>query len=111
MCSSCGVKIVAESNLGPGVYGVPLKAVMKDNFAALLMWGWCINENKVKDQFKAQAGLDISDSNLENIIKAHELGNDLKGYNVNFADVLRSVRFSQVERDNATCKVKLTIPQ
>lgn len=107
MCG-CSVKIGSAKDVKPGVSGIPLNGVLNDSFPALLSWGFCINPDKVKAAFKAKAGLDIADGDLLTLVKAHQLGNDLKVHKVNFLDVIRNVQFTQAERDTASCKVMLT---
>lgn len=108
MCASCGVKVIQVADLQPGVVGIPLNGVMNDNFASLLSWAWCINQNKVKAIFKAKAGLEISESELPQIAKIHNNGNDVKGYNVNFLDIINGIYFTQAERNNASCPYNFT---
>lgn len=107
MCG-CSVKIGSAKDVKPGVSGIPLDGVMKDSFPALLSWGFCINPDKVKAAFKEKAGLDISDDDLITLVRANQLKNDVKVYKVNFLDIIRNVKFTQAERDNASCKVMLT---
>lgn len=108
MCYSCSVKIGEAKDLTPDVAGIALNGVMNDNLASIITWAWCINEDKVKAAFKSAAGLDVSDNDLITLSRAHQLGNDVKVYKVNFLDVVKGIKFTQVERDNASCKVILT---
>lgn len=108
MCGSCGVKLVNKKDLPAGVMGIALDGVMNDNFPSLLSWAWCVNENKVKAAFKSNTGMDISDADFVNLAKVHKLGNDVKGYKVNFLDLLNSIIFTQAERNNASCPYNFT---
>lgn len=108
MCNSCNIKIGETSELIFGVSGIPLKGVMNDSFASLLPWAWCINEDKVKAAFKDQAGLDITETDMVTLVKANLSGNDVKVHRVNFKDLIKGIRFTQEERDNASCKIMLT---
>ena len=108
MCSACSNKIVHKANLQPGTVGIPLDAVMNDNFSALLPWAYCINPAKVKDAFKSKTGLDISESELVSIAKIHNNGNDVKGYSINFLNLLNDINFTHAERANASCPYNFT---
>lgn len=108
MCGSCGIKVVQATDLKPGVVGIPLNGVMNDSFASLLSWAYCINPDKVKAVFKASTGLDISESELANLAKAHANGNDIKGYGVNFLTVINGIYFTHAERSNASCPYNFT---
>ena len=107
MCG-CSAKIVSAKDLQSGVIGIPLNAVMNDDFPALLSWAWCINSVKVQEAFKSKAGLEISESEFPMIAKIHQNGNDVKGYKVNFLDVVNKINFTQAERDNASCPYNFT---
>lgn len=108
MCASCGYKVVQTSHLQPGVVGIPLNGVMNDNFASLLSWAYCINPDKVKFAFKSSTGLDISESEFANLAKIHANGNDVKGYGVNFLNVINGISFTHAERSNASCPYNFT---
>lgn len=107
MCS-CSIKTGSKIDLKPGMVGISMDGVMNDNFASLLSWAWCINPEKVKAAIKSAAGLDISDDNLVTIVKAHQLGNDVKVFKVNFLKTIKGINFTQDEIDKSSCKVMLT---
>lgn len=103
MCSACGNKIVAKSDLPSGTVGIPLNGVMNDNFGSLLSWAYCINPQKVKNAFKEKTGLEISENEFPSLLKTHNNGNDVKGYKVNFLTLLNDINFTHAERANASC--------
>lgn len=108
MCNSCQIKIGQAADVQAGVAGISLNGVMNESFSSLLAWAWCINEEKVKAAFKSAAAMDIDDSDLPVLIKANIQGTDVKIHKVNFKDLVKRIRFTQAERDNASCKVMLT---
>ena len=108
MCNSCRVKIGQASDITPDVSGIPLNGVMNDNLASILSWAFCINEDKVKQAFKSAAGLDISEDDILTLAVANQNGSDVKVHNVNFVDIVKGIRFTQAERETASCKVMLT---
>lgn len=110
MCS-CNVKIGSKSDVIPGkVAGIPLKGVMKSDFFTLLAWANCINPQKVKDAFKAKAGLDITENDFPRLVKAHVAGADIAVHNVSFLDIVKGISFTQAERNKPSCEVILTRP-
>lgn len=106
MCS-CNLPIVEEGEVPADVAGIPISAVMKESFYALISWAWCINPQKVKDAFKAKTGMDIEQKNLVTLVKANLLGNDIKKYRINFKDIVTGIRFTDAEYKKSECSVNL----
>ena len=105
MCFACSANISRSNNVPAGVTAIPVVGILNDNIGSLLALAWCQNSDKVKAAFKAKTGLTISQSELAVLAKAHSSGNDLKLYGVNFLDVLSGIKFTQSERDKATCTI------
>lgn len=101
----CSSNISSSKNVKPGIIAIPAYGVVNDNIGALLALAWCQNPVKVQQAFKAATGMDISSNELIILAKAHQNGNDIKKYNVNFLDVLKGIKFTQAERDKATCTI------
>lgn len=107
MCG-CNVQIGSAASLQPGIIGIPLNGVLNDDMAPVLTWAWCINQDKVKAQFKKDTGLDISEEDFSQLVTGHKNGNDVKNYGISFLQVIANTPFTFQERENASCKLKLT---
>lgn len=105
MCQSCKVQF-GDSSIKAGIINIPFKGIVNDNLPAYLVWAFCINPDKVKSAFKEVTGENITEDTLPDIIKVHQDGNDIKNYGVNFFNLVKAIKFTQSEMDNATCKVK-----
>lgn len=106
MCD-CKFKIGKKGSLPSGIIGIPLETI--DSFPSSLLLGWCMNEDKVKAAFKSKTGLNVDQNDLGILIKAHKNGSDFKQYKVSFLDVINAITFTQLERDNSSCKYMVTV--
>lgn len=107
MCD-CQIPIGDLKSISAGTTGIPLQGVMNNDMKALIVWAWCINQNKVKQAFKDAINEDITESSLPDIIKVHNDGNDVKQYKINFYHLVRSIKFTPDEINKASCNYKLT---
>lgn len=108
MCDACNIPVGDLKSISSGVTGIPLAGVMNDEFAPLLVWAFCINAQKVKDAFKAIIKEDIDESKLNQLIKVHNDGNDVREYKINFLHFLNGIHFTTDEINQASCTYKLT---
>jgi hypothetical protein len=107
MCFTCSVKVIKKSELAPGINGIPVNGVMKNDFFTLLMWAWCINAQKVVDAFKARTGLDITENDFPRLVKAHAAGADKAIHNISFMEVLDDLQFTEAEKKKSNCNTSL----
>lgn len=108
MCG-CKAKIVSEDSVPQGYVPIPLKAVLSDNFNAVLINAFCMNPQKVKDAFKEATGEDIEEKDLEDLVKVHQAGNDVKEYKRNFLYLVKAIQFTDAERNKPSCPFVYTV--
>lgn len=68
-----------------------------------------MNSKKVQDAFKPVVGEDVSDSSLDDLIKVHASGNDVKEFKSNFLYLVKSINFTDAERNKPSCPFVYTI--
>ena len=80
-------------------------AFVKDDFESHLDFIFCTSPQKVIAAFKP-LGLEIKDEeDLKVLVKAHKQGLDKKEFGKDFKDVALSIRLTQEELNNASCKI------
>lgn len=108
MCG-CSAPIVSSKEVPAGSVAIPLNLITNDDFGSILVNAWCMNPAKVKIAFKPVVGEDISENSFDDLIKVHNTGADVKEYKSNFLYLVKSIIFTDAERNKPSCPFVYTI--
>lgn len=85
-------------------------AFAKGDFESTLDFIFCVSPEKVKEAFRP-LGLEVkSYQDIKTLALAHEQGLDVKEFQRDFKTIALSIRPTQLELDNASCKTMFITP-